>query len=200
MFNQNGGNNFNGNNNGGFGGNNQQQKPKTNFNFGTIKATDGKMKIGAWKSEYGVSAKMSILAVRATDPSTNQPIYEATSPIELPQGILGRDKLKTFIELVKQNDYKNLNFELPGTTVIKVSTEGINTKITLTSSKLNLTRSITLEAIENNGKIINASLMSMIKWFERIYDISCGVGVADTEFAETNSSDSNQGTSDDSPF
>lgn len=160
-------------NNGGYNNfqnnSNNSDKPKTNFRYGTIKTSDGKLEAGIWVSQYGITSKLLIRQAVGKDPSTNAPIYENKSPMELPQGLLDREKVQLFIRIIEENDYQNLNFQLPGTTTITVASENNNVKITLANSKTNDTRSITLEGFSNNGKVFNAPLYTLVQWYKIAY-------------------------------
>lgn len=159
----NGGYNNNFNNNGG------EEKQKSNFRYGNVKASDGKMEVGIWVNQYGITAKLLIRRAVGQDPSTNAPIYENKAPMELPQGLLDREKTRLFIELIEQNNYQNLNFTLKGTTTITVASEGNNIKITLNNTKTNENRTITFEGFTNNGKTFNAQMYTVISWLKIAY-------------------------------
>lgn len=178
----------NNNGNGGYNNNNyqnnnypnngqQQQKEKTNFRFGRIKTVDARLDVGIWVNQYGISGKFLIRQACGKDPSTNAPIYENKAPMELPQGFLDREKMALFIKIVEDNEYQNLNFQLPGNTTISVVSEGNSIKITLTNTKTGDSRSITFEGYTNNGKVFNAQMYTLVNWLKIGYKKALTVNI-----------------------
>lgn len=177
-------NNFNNNQNG-------EQKPKVNFRYGKLRASDGNMEVGIWVNQYGITAKICIRQAVGKDPSTGAAIYENKAPMELPQGLFDREKMRLFIELVESNNYQNLNFQLPGTTTVTVASDGNNIKITLNNTKTNDNRSITFEGFSNNGKVFNAQMYTLISWFKIAYKKALTCRIDDSD-AQNNSSENGE--------
>lgn len=167
-------NNFNNQNN-----QNGEEKPKTNFKYGRIRSVDGLLEVGIWINQYGITGKIFIRQACGKDPSTGANIYENKPPMELPQGYLDRERLRLFIDAVEDNNYQNLDFQLGATSTIKVTSEGNNVKITLTNSKTNDTRTVTLEGTMINGKVYNAPLRTLVSWFKIAYNKALTVKIND---------------------
>lgn len=182
MLNSNSGsfNNFNNQNN-----QNGEDKPKANIRYGRIRSTDGMLEVGIWINQYGITGKMIIRQACGKDPSTGANIYENKSPMELPQGYLDRERMRLFIDVVEQSNYQNLDFQVGNNSQIKVVSEGNNVKITLTNTKTNDTRSISLEGTLINGKIYNAPLRTLISWMKIAYNKALTARISDSDGTET---------------
>lgn len=174
------------------GNNSSDEKQRTNFSFGKLKQSDGRLDVGIWVNQYGISAKFIIRQQCGKDPSTGANLYENKSPADLPQGFLDREKMRLFIDIIEENKYQNLNFKLPGNTTIAVASEGNNVKITLNNTKNNENRTITLEGTNVDGKIFNAPLRTLVSWMKVAYRKSLVCRIE--EF------DENAGASEEMPF
>lgn len=175
LTNNNGYNNYQNNGNNG----NNQQKEKTNFRYGKIKTAEARLDVGIWVNQYGISGKFIIRKSCGKDPSTNAPIYENKAPMELPQGFLDREKMVLFIRIIEENNYQNLNFQLPGNTTITVASEGNNVKMTLTNTKTNDSRVIIFEGFSNNGKVFNAQLYTLVRWMKIAYEKALRINMSE---------------------
>lgn len=189
------GNGSYGNNN--FNNNNQTgDKPRTNFRFGRIKQTDGTIEFAVWVSDYGITAKMVIKQAVGKDPSNGSILYENKSPVELPTAYLDREKMRQFIEILEQNNYQNINFGMSGmNNSFQVASDGNNFKITITNTKNNDTRSITLEGTNINGKVINAPMMTIVSWMKLAYKKSLTCRVEDLV-----ADSAQEGSNEEAPF
>ena len=173
MLTSNGGYNNNYNNNGGFNNNNSgEEKVKTNFRYGKFRSSDGLMEVGIWVNQYGITGKLLIRQACGKDPSTNAPIYENKAPMDLPQGLLDREKMALIINIIETGKYSKADFTInnAGNNTITFATEGNNVKITLTSGKTNESRSITFEGFSNNGTVFNDQLYTLTKWMKIAYN------------------------------
>jgi hypothetical protein len=134
-------------------------KKRTNFPFGRLFGSDGKLNVTIWNSDSAVYTIIAIAQSVGKDPTTGANVYEQKAPNELPRVFLNPENLETLLLGMNDIDINGTTTHvLPLKNGSKLTIAVNNGKVTLTTeTQKQGSRSITFEPITFASSNINGN-------------------------------------------
>lgn len=188
-------NNGNYNNNGGYNNQSTENKPKTNFNIGFVRGSDGCIDVKAWKSSANtLYAAISIRQMIGKDPQ-GRTTYETGLSKERPGVLIRPDIARSLYEYLLAQDPSRLNLvdftpsqEYKDQTISFVGSES-NVKITIKDQKGS--RNLTIDATPIGGTYSHGAWKNFLTLFWKEIENAVFIRTSD---------EMNNGGSEDTPF